>query len=55
MARGMKQRADDFSILIDIQAETSKSSPENQLRLMEIIISKGYDAILISFQTIKNL
>jgi ribose transport system substrate-binding protein len=55
MARGMKQKADDFSILIDIQAATSKSSPENQLRLMEIMISKGYDAILISPQTSINL
>jgi ribose transport system substrate-binding protein len=55
MARGMKQRADDLSILIDIQAATSKTFPENQLRLMEIMISKGYDAILISPQTSKNL
>jgi ribose transport system substrate-binding protein len=55
VARGMKQRADDFSILIDIQAATSESSPDKQLRLMEIMISKGYDAILISPQTSKNL
>jgi ribose transport system substrate-binding protein len=55
MARGMKQRADDFSVLIDIQAATSKSSPENQLYLMEIMISKGYNAILISPQTSTNL
>jgi ribose transport system substrate-binding protein len=55
VARGMKQRADDFSVLIDIQAATSKSSPENQLYLMEIMISKGYNAILISPQTRTNL
>jgi ribose transport system substrate-binding protein len=55
VAKGMKQRADDFSIMIDIQAAPSESSPENQLRLMEIMISKGYDAILISPQTSKNL
>ncbi len=55
VARGMKKRADDFSAVIDIQAATSISSPENQLHLMEIMISKGYDAILISPQTKQNL
>jgi ribose transport system substrate-binding protein len=55
VAKGIKQRADDFSVLIDIQAATSTSSPENQLHLMETMISKKYDAILISPQTRKSL
>jgi len=55
LANGMHKRARDLGIPLDVQAAATESDPEGQLERMMHMLGKGYDAILISPQTDKNL
>jgi ribose transport system substrate-binding protein len=55
LAAGMQSRADELKIELDLRAASTESDPKGQLAVMEEMIKKGYDALLVSPQTDKNL
>jgi ribose transport system substrate-binding protein len=55
MADGMQFRADELKMEIDVRAAASDSDPDGQLAILEEMIGEGYDALLLSPQTDKNL
>ena len=55
MADGMQFRADELKMEIDVRAAASESDPDGQLAILEEMIGKGYDALLLSPQTDINL
>ena len=55
MADGMQFRADELNMEIDVRAAASESDPDGQLAILEAMIAKGYDALLLSPQTDINL
>lgn len=55
LAKGMASKSNTFGFMIDMRAGATESDPVGQLALMEEMVTNGYDAILVSPQTDKNL
>ncbi|MBP6439990.1 MAG: substrate-binding domain-containing protein [Caldilineaceae bacterium] len=55
LAEGMQSKADEYGIEIDVQAAQTEADQLGQLAIMETMIEKGYDALLVSPQTDTNL
>ncbi len=55
LADGMSTKASDLNATIDIQSAPNEADPKAQLKSMQAMVDRGYDAILISPQTNKNL
>ena len=55
LAYGMAARAEELGLYIDIQAGATESDNEGQRAVMDEMVNKGYNAILISPQTDTNL
>ncbi len=55
LADGMHEKAVELGLFIDIQAGLTESDHEGQRAIMEGMIGKGYDALLVSPQTDINL
>lgn len=55
IAEGIQKKADELGIAVDIQAAATEVDREGQLAILNAMIDKNYDAILISPQTDENL
>ncbi len=55
LAEGMQDKASEFGVEIDVQAAQTEADQLGQLAIMETMIEKGYDALLVSPQTDTNL
>ena len=55
LAEGMRAHAREVNVELDVQAAATESDAAGQAQLMDIMVDKRYDAILISPQTDKNL
>ena len=55
LAEGMRVRAAQLGISLDVQAGASEDDPQGQLDKMNRMVDRRYDAILISPQTDRNL
>ncbi len=55
LAEGMQSKAGEYGIEIDVQAAQTEADQLGQLAIMETMIEKGYDALLVSPQTDTNL
>jgi len=55
MAKGVQDAAEGLSVTVDIQAGAHESDHRGQLRKMRDMLSKGYDAIILSPQQASNL
>lgn len=55
LAEGMQSKAGEYGIELDVQAAQTEADQLGQLAIMETMIEKGYDALLVSPQTDTNL
>jgi len=55
LADGMQSKADQYGIALDVQGAATESDRAGQLSIMEMMIEKRYDAMLVSPQTDENL
>ena len=55
LSEGMQSKAAEYGIELDVQAAQTEADQLGQLAIMETMIEKGYDALLISPQTDTNL
>lgn len=55
LVKGMESKANDFGLIIDVRAGGTESDSIGQLAMMDDMVSKDYDALLISPQTDRNL
>jgi ribose transport system substrate-binding protein len=55
LSEGMQSKAEEYGIELDVQAAQTEADQLGQLAIMETMIEKGYDALLVSPQTDTNL
>lgn len=55
LAEGMQSKAEEYGMELDVQAAQTESDQLGQLAIMETMIEKGYDVLLVSPQTDTNL
>lgn len=55
LADGMHSKADQYGIALDVQGAATESDPAGQLSIMQAMIDKQYEALLVSPQTDENL
>lgn len=55
LSEGMQSKAKELGVTVDVQAAQSESDQLGQLAIMETMIEKKYDALLVSPQTDTNL
>lgn len=55
LADGMQAKAKQYGIVLDVQGASSESDTTGQLAIMQGMVKKRYDALLVSPQTDENL